>query len=88
MKLNESYLRSKVGEDTVLVPTGAYAERFRGIVRLNETALAIIDLLAENLNENQIVDSIMNEYDAERSVVEKHVNQTIEKLKSVGVILD
>ena len=70
----------------MLVPVGAAAEKFHGVVRLNETAAFIVECLRTETTQVQIVDALLVEYEVERSEAEKHVTKVIEKLKEIGAL--
>ena len=86
MKLKNEFLLSPMGEDAVLVPVGAAAEKFHGIIRLNETAAFIVDCLRTETSQEQIVDALLAEYEVERSEVKRHVNTVLSQLREIDAI--
>ena len=75
-----------MGGEAVLVPTGEAGERFRGIVRLNETAAFIVDCLRTETSQEQIVDALLAEYEVERSEAKRHVNTVLSQLREIDAI--
>ena len=63
MRLIESLVLTELGDEYVAVPTGAAAERLRGIIHLNATGLAIIKGLQQGLNEKKIAGILVDKYD-------------------------
>ncbi len=84
MKLNKNFLVHTTGNDTVVVPTGDAG--FSGVVKGNETLGAILEFLKKDTTEESIIESMMNEYDAPREIIEKDVKTTISRLKEIGAI--
>ncbi len=70
----------------VAVPVGAGAEQFHGVLKVNETALAILKLLAVDTTEEDIVDALLKEYAGERDQICGYVHEYIEKLMSEGIV--
>ncbi len=86
MKLSKNFLVHKTGNDTVVVPTGNAG--FSGVVQGNETLGIILDLLKKDTTEQQIIDKMSEQYDAERSEIEKDVISIISRLRKIGAIDD
>ncbi len=84
MKLNKNFLVHKTGGETVVVPTGN--ADFSGIVKGNETLGAILDLMKNDTDEQQIIDAMAERFEAPRDVIEKDVANVIIKLRSIGAI--
>ena len=70
----------------VAVPVGDGAEQFHGVLKVNETAVAILKLLAEDTTEEDIVDALLKEYAGEREQISGYVHEYIEKLMSEGIV--
>jgi len=86
MKLSKNFLVHKTGNDTVVVPTGNAG--FSGVVQGNETLGIILDFLKKDTTEQQIIDKMSEQYDAERSEIEKDVISIISRLRKIGAIDD
>ncbi len=84
MKLNKNFLVHKTGGETVVVPTGN--ADFSGIVKGNKTLGAILDLMKNDTDEQQIIDAMAERFEAPRDVIEKDVANVIIKLRSIGAI--
>ena len=84
MKLNKNFLVHKTGSDTIIVPTADAG--FSGVVKGNTTLGVILDYLKEDTTVEKIVDSMVDNYDAPRELIEKDVNETITGLRKIGAI--
>ncbi len=86
MKAKYRFEIMDLDDGLVAVPVGEGAEKFRGVVKVNETAAAILKLLAEDTTEEQIVDAVMKEYAGDRAEIAGFVRETVEKLISEGIV--
>lgn len=81
-------MKTTLGEETLLVPGIGEEEQFHGVIRLNETAAFITELLRKNVTEEEIIEALLREYDVERPVAEKHVKAVLNTLRSIGALAD
>ncbi len=88
MKLREGFVIREVGGKAYAVATGESAKYFKGMLTLNEMGVFMFGLLKKDTTEEKIVDAILAEYEAERSVVEKDVDEFVERLRQVNILED
>lgn len=86
MRVKEGFILHNVGEEYMAVATGEAAENFNGIVRGNETAAYIFELLQKETTEEEIVNAMCERYEAERSVIEADVKGIINQMRKAGFI--
>ena len=86
MKLKKGFITHTVCGTHIMVAAGAEAVRFQGMVQSNETAAFIVDCLKDETTEDAIVDAILENYEAERSIVEKDVQDILSILRNIGAI--
>lgn len=86
MRVKEGFVLHNIGDEYMAVATGEAAENFNGIVRSNETAAYIFELLQKETTEEAIVVAMCEKYEAERSVIEKDVANIIEKMREAGFL--
>ena len=84
MKLNKDFIYRKVGSDSVLVPVGSSS--FSGMVKGNATTGELIECLKEDMTEEQMVDRLVEKYDAPRYVIADDVAKVLAKLREIGAI--
>lgn len=60
---NSDFLARTIGEDTVLVPTGAMAAHFNGMVSLDEAGALLWNALAQPKTQAQLLNVMQEEYD-------------------------
>ncbi len=88
MRVKEGFVLHNIGDEYMAVATGEAAENFNGIVRSNETAAYIFELLQKETTEEAIVDAMCERYEAERSVIEKDVANIIGKMREAGFLYE
>ena len=84
MKLNENFLTQEIDDTQVMVATGDTA--FNGIVRSNQTAAEIVDLMKEETTRDAVVDKMCAKYDASRDEIAADVDMVIATLRNVGAL--
>lgn len=86
MKLKEGFVTQEIGGRQVMVAVNG--EAFNGMVRSNETAGYIVSLLKNDTTKEEIVKTMLEEFDATEEQVSKDVDMVITKLREIGAILD
>ena len=83
MKLKSNFITHMTGEQQVMVSIG---NDFRGMVRSNKTAAAIIDLLKQETTKEQIVVQMRKKYDAPEALISEDVDQVLGNLRKIGAL--
>ena len=86
MKAKYGFEIMELDDEKVAVPVGNGAEQFRGVLKMNETAIAILKLLEQDTDEEKIVDAILQEYDGEKEQIAGYIHEFVEKLKAEGIV--
>lgn len=72
--------------EQIMVGTGEAS--FAGMVRSNKTAAFIVDCLKTETTKAQIVDAMMERYDAPHDVIERDVERILQQLKAIDAIAE
>ena len=88
MKLNPDFIMQEIGGEAMLVPIGAAAEKFRGLVRLNETAAFIVRRLQNETDPAALIAAMGEEYDGTAEQHAGAVQTTLSKLREVGALIE
>lgn len=88
MKRNADYLLREVADTLVVVPVGAAANDFYGMITLNETGAYLWDLLQSEQTVQSLTEALMDEYAVEQEQAQKDVEAFVNKLVSIGAILE
>ena len=84
MKLKEDFITQDIDGTQFLVAVGG--EAFNGIVRNNETAAFIVNCLKKETTEQEIVEAMLQEYDAPEELIARDVHSVVEKLQGIGAL--
>lgn len=86
MKLKDGFITYNTGDENLLVATGEAGKSFNGIVRNNETAAFIAELLKEEITEEEIVSRILDTYDVDENTAKKDVRKLLDTFKREGFL--
>ncbi|MBQ0079340.1 MAG: PqqD family protein [Eubacterium sp.] len=86
MKLKNSFMTHNTGDEQVLIDVSTKV--FSGLVRSNSTAAFIIDCLKQETSRDDIIDAVLEKYDATREQVSADVDMVLGKLKGIGALDD
>ena len=88
MKINENFLLREVAGNAVVVPVGEAADRFSGMIKLNETGVAIWRALEKETDEDAVVAALLSEYDIDKETARADVRRFITTLRKAGILDD
>lgn len=86
MKTKYSFELMELDGGIVAVPVGKGAEKFRGVLKVNETAAEILKLLEKDTNESIIVDKLQKDYSGNRDEIAGFVHDYVQKLIEEGIV--
>ena len=86
MKAKYSFEIMELDDGLVAVPVGGESYQFNGVLKVNETAAAILKMLEQEASEEQIVNDLMKEYTGDPTKIRGYVHEYIETLKTEGVV--
>ena len=88
MKINDNFILQEVADEFIVVPVGEAADNLCGVIRLNETGAFIWKKLEEeNLEEDELVQVVSNEYAADIKKIRDDVASFIQQLRDWGCLL-
>lgn len=86
MKLKKGFCTQTISEGQVMVPTAEAETDFRGIVRSNETAAFVVDMLKNETTKDEILNALKQEYEGDERKMEQDLLSVLDKLKSIDAI--
>ena len=86
MKIKEGFVIREIAGQSVVIALGAAAKSYNGMIKLNDTAKLIWQGLEKGQDKQTIVDSILEEYEVDRDLVEKDFDTFINALKGANII--
>lgn len=85
MRLKVTFECVELDDHIVAVPVGEGAQNFRGVIKLNETAAEIFDLLKDETTEEAIITELNKRYGDDPEIV-GFVREMIEYLMNEGAL--
>ncbi len=82
MKIKENFMLRKVADTYVVVPVGAAASEFRGMVNLNEAGAFLWKALEVETNEDEVVKKFLEQYDVDEETAGRDVSAFINEIKN------
>ena len=87
MKIKNGFVAREIAGQYVVVALGQASKIFNGIIKLNDSAKFIWDMLVKGAEKEEIVDALLNEYEGvEAAVVEADVENFINQLKGANIL--
>ena len=86
MKLKYEFETVELDGEIMAVPVGDNATELHGLLRLNETAADIIELLRNETDVEAVTDGLLQKYEGEREAIAAYVRQFVAQLTELGVV--
>lgn len=87
IQLKKGFVLRKIGAQYMAVPFGNMTNEVKGMVTLTESGYMLWQAMEKGANTvDALVDALTAEYDVEREVAVKDVNDFIAYLASLGVV--
>lgn len=86
MKIKEGFVLREVAGNFIVVAIGESVKQFNGVINLNETGAFLWKALEKGATEEQLVDTLLAEYEVEKEIAEKDVKAFVEKLTQAKLI--
>lgn len=87
MRLKSSFELMELDDHVIAVPVGENSNAFHGIIKLNDSAAYIFNLLKDDITEEEIVESLKKEYDAPKKTLAEDLQKCLFELKEKGLIV-
>ena len=84
MKLNENFIVHNIGDETLLVPTGAAS--FHGLGTGNRSADVILNCLLNDTDKEGILQALKERFDGDESIMREDIDTVLDQLRSIGAL--
>ena len=84
MRLKDGFITHEGAEEHITVPAGGLS--FSGMVRSNKTAGFIVECLKDEVTAEQIVEKMLEKYDAPKERITRDVEDVLAKLRGIGAL--
>ena len=86
MKIKREFVLREIAGDILLVPVGKTALDLNGMLTLNEVGAEIWKMLPEAESEGEIVERLLQVYDADAAQVREDVSEFLGRLRELGIL--
>lgn len=83
MKLNHEFITREMDDQQIMISASG---KFSGLVRSNKTAAFIVDCLADDTTEEEIVQKMLAKYDAPEEIIREDVKKILDTLRRIGAL--
>lgn len=86
MKIRKGFKLREIAGKNVVIATGDAARDFNGIIKLNESAVMLWQLLSEGADEYELVEELVDKYNVDSFTAQNDVSMFVTKLKGAGIL--
>lgn len=86
MKIKSGFVLRNIAGEHIVMPTGKNIGVFDGTIVLNEVAAFVWEQMTESCSREELVQSILSEFDVDRAQAEMDLDALLEKLRGYQVI--
>ena len=87
MKINSNFVLRSIAGNWVALPIGDAVVDFRGMLTLNESGLILWRKLEGGASREELIDTLLAEYDVSRDIAAGDVDAFIKRLTDAGCII-
>lgn len=88
MQVSKDYLLRNIAGETILIPSGAAAQKFNGLVTVNSLGAFLWDELSEPKDLDTLVRRITEEYEVDAETARRDTEEFLEELRRIGALED
>lgn len=88
MKENQNFILREIAGEFMLIPVGAAAEKFNGLITLNETGAILFKALSQDVTLEALVDAVTAEYDIDRNTATADAEEFLQYLQKIDALVE
>lgn len=86
MHASKDYILREIAGETILIPSGAAAQKFNGLVTLNELGSFIWSTLSEDMTLDALTARITDVYEIDAATAQADAQEFLAELRKVGAL--
>lgn len=86
MHASKDYILREIAGETILIPSGAAAQKFNGLVTLNELGSFIWSNLSEDMTLDALTARITDAYEIDAATAQADAQEFLAELRKVGAL--
>lgn len=87
MKLRCKLEGIDMGDEIIAVPVGSGSSEVKGVLRLNNSANTIVQLLTDEISKEQIVSRLVDDYEDDSKSIDIYVQEVLSLLNDAGLLV-
>lgn len=88
MQASNDYLLRTIAGETILIPSGAAAQKFNGLVTVNAIGAFIWDVLQQPTDLDALTARITAEYEVDADTARSDAEEFLAELRAIGALED
>ena len=86
MRAAKDYIVREIAGETILIPSGLAAQKFNGLVTVNDLGTFIWNSLSEDLTVDQLVEKITEAYEVDAETARADALEFLDELRQIGAL--
>ena len=88
MKVSNDFILREIAGEFILVPVGAAAATFNGLITLNETGKTVFQALQKERTVQELTDQVTAEYEVDANTARADVEEFLGQLRALGALVE
>lgn len=88
MRVSKDFIMREIAGEFILVPTGAAAAKFNGLITMNEVGKFIFQTLAEEHTAQEVAAHITEEYSVDAGTALADLEEFLQQLRQIGALVE
>lgn len=86
LKLSKEYVLRQIGDDYIIVPVGATALSFNGMITVNEMGAFLWDKLVKGIDKEELLQTLQEQYEVTQEEAERDVDEFLDVLYKNNIL--
>ena len=86
MKIEKEYIVREIAGDYIIVPVGAAALEFNGMITVNETGAFLWEKLREGTTREELLHAMLEEYEVSEKEAEADIQEFLQMLQENKIL--
>lgn len=86
MKIKDGFMLRQIADTFIVIPLGEKVIEFNGLMTLSESGALLWYKLQKGASMEDLISSILNEYDVNEEIAKADVNQFVSSISEKGLI--
>ena len=86
MQVKDGYILREVAGNYIVVAVGDEALDFNGLITTNETGAFLWKKLSEDISEQELINTLINEYEVDEKTAAEDISAFLDKLRNAELL--